>query len=332
MSHGVIFGMLGPVVVWSVAGTLTVAEPRRRAVLVALLLDAGRTVPMSRLARLVWGDAHPPTERKAVQVYVSKLRQTLTAVPEVRLTTQPGGYRLDCPPDVVDLHRFRRLVGAARRTSVLAERRDGLRSALHLWRGAPFADATDMLREAVAPALEEERLSALEEFFDVQIRLGEQARVIGPLMTAIAEHPLRERLTELLMTALRQDGRQAEAAQAYRQLYAALARDTGLAPNARLAALHRTVLGGLAGPAPARQSRPGGATDELIQEGVQFLSAGDRDRALASFYAARAYAKDAGDQDGWRRACRQLTRAQAARRGTPGRRPDRDHKTRQRAR
>jgi DNA-binding SARP family transcriptional activator len=328
MSHGVIFGMLGPVRVWSVTGALTVAEPRRRAVLVALLLDAGRTVPMPRLVRLVWGDAHPPTERKAVQVYVSKLRQTLAAVPEVRLATQPGGYRLDCPPEAVDLHWFRRLVTDAHRASLLVERRDRLREALDLWRGAPFADAaTDALQEAVAPALEEERLSALEELFAVQIRLGEQTRVIGPLMSAIAEHPTRERLTELLMTALREDGRQADAAQAYRRLYARLARETGLAPNDRLEALHRSVLGGATGSAVRPRGRPDGTTDELIREGTRFLAAGDRDRAVASFYAARAYARDTGDEDGWRRACRQVMRARAERRGTPAGRPPHHRRT-----
>jgi DNA-binding SARP family transcriptional activator len=318
MSHGVIFGMLGPVVVRSIAGTLAIAEPRRRAVLVALLLDAGRTVPMPRLVRLVWGDTHPPTERKAVQVYVSKLRQTLTAVPQVGLATQPNGYRLDCPPDAVDLHRFRRLVADAQRAPGLVERRDRLREALDLWRGAPFADAaTDTLQETVAPALEEERLSALEELFGVQIRLGEQRRVVGPLMTAVAEHPTRERLTELLMTAFREDGRHADAAQAYRHLYARLTRDTGLTPNARLNVLHRSVLRGTSPTTAGPQSRLGGTTDELIREGACFLAAGDRDRALASFYAARAYARDTEDKDGWNRACRQLTRARAELRSTP---------------
>jgi DNA-binding SARP family transcriptional activator/tetratricopeptide (TPR) repeat protein len=258
LMHGVAFGILGALVVRGESGPVPVGEPRRRAVLGVLLLDAGRTVLVDRLATLVWGTDPPATARKALQVYVSQLRRALAGLSGVELHTDLAGYRLACEPDTVDLHRFRRLVRRARDGA--GPRRESLREALALWRGPAFADVgPGPLRESVAPALEEERLGALEDLCEADIAAGDGPHAVGPLMSAVAEHPLRERMAGLLMTALHQGGRGVEATRVYRALRQRLVDDAGMEPSPYLAELHRAILaGGVTAPAgrPAVPVRP----------------------------------------------------------------------------
>jgi DNA-binding SARP family transcriptional activator/tetratricopeptide (TPR) repeat protein len=252
---GTVFGILGSTVVRSSAGEVKVGEPRRRAVLGVLLLDVGHTVPIDRLAALVWEDRRPPTARKALQVYVSQLRRAMAVLPDVELVTERDAYRLACPPDAVDLHLFRRLVRVARAEPDPGPRRDTLRRALRLWRGPAFADVGPAgLQHTVVPAIEEERLAALEDLCEVELATGTGTDVIGPLMAAVAEHPLRERMVGLLMTALHRSGRDVEAATAFRTLRRRLVEEGGMEPGPALVELHRAVLANdpllPAGPSP----------------------------------------------------------------------------------
>ncbi|WP_238007211.1 AfsR/SARP family transcriptional regulator [Dactylosporangium sp. AC04546] len=325
-----VFGVLGPVTVWSGEEPVHIGEPRRRAVLGTLLLDVGRATPIHRLLNLVWGAQAPATARKALQGYVSQIRRAIGPLPDVTLFTHLDGYRLACQADAVDLHRFRRLVSEAHARSAPSERRTLLEQALALWRGSPFADlAGTGLSAWVAPALAEERMAALDDLFDAELRLGAEARVVGPLRAAVAEHPLRERTAGLLMVALHRCGRSAEAAEMFRQMRRRLIRDTGMEPSAMLAALHRTILAGHpALPPPAHPPATVAAQRDvldmigrlsaanlpvLIELGERHLLTGDLDRALACFHAARALARDCGDREHWRQANLGITNARTGR-------------------
>jgi DNA-binding SARP family transcriptional activator/tetratricopeptide (TPR) repeat protein len=267
ITRRVVFGVLGPVVVRSPAEAITIGEPRRRAVMSALLLEPGRTVSVDRVAALVW-NTPPLSARKAVQVYVSQLRRLLSVLPDVEVVTERDGYRLICEPDGVDLHLFRRLVAAARRRTDPRERRELLGDALALWRGTAFADsAMDGLLGHVATGLEEERVAALEDRYEAELACGAHGHVLGQLMVSVAEHPLRERMVALLMTALHRCGRDSEAGDAYRSLRRRLVDNYGMEPSASLSDLHREILtgGGTAdaagrsptsGPPPAEVLRP----------------------------------------------------------------------------
>ena len=68
----------------------------------------------------------------------------------------------------------------------------------------PYADSRRV-------PLAELHLAAIEEKLAVDIALGDHAAAIAELRALLAEHPIRERLTELLMLALYKSGRQAEA-------------------------------------------------------------------------------------------------------------------------
>ena len=88
--------------------------------------------------------------------------------------------------------------------------------------------------------LEEARIKLLETHFTARLQLGEPA--IGDLESAVAPHPYQERLWELLITALYQAGRQADALAAYQRVSVRLDADLGLEPGPGLKALERQIL------------------------------------------------------------------------------------------
>jgi DNA-binding SARP family transcriptional activator len=79
--------------------------------MIRLALEAGRTVPVSALARVLWPEGGSTEPGHAIQSLVSRLRRTL---PTGVVRTDPTGYRLDLPADAVDVARFERLADAGR--------------------------------------------------------------------------------------------------------------------------------------------------------------------------------------------------------------------------
>ena len=74
--------------------------------LALLALDAGRVVRISAVIDGLWDDDPPSSARALVHTYVSALRRALDAPGAPQIATLPGGYRLDCEPEVVDVHRL----------------------------------------------------------------------------------------------------------------------------------------------------------------------------------------------------------------------------------
>ena len=165
----VLFRVLGPVEVDSGDGAvLTLDRRRERLVLGILLLGAGRTISMDRLCDLVWDDDPPEHARRTVRTHVARIRSVLTRVRAhehgVSLTFGHGSYLLTAPPDLIDAHRFRALLGQADDGADLAARDRLLREALSMWSGPALSDAaTDRLRQRLCADLEELRLDAVEE-------------------------------------------------------------------------------------------------------------------------------------------------------------------------
>ena len=97
-----------------------------------------------------------------------------------------------------------------------------LRSALALWRGPALADFEyeAFARDEIG-RLEELRLVALGLRLEADLALGRAAEVVPELEALVREHPLRERLRELLILALYRAGRQADALAAYQDARAA---------------------------------------------------------------------------------------------------------------
>ena len=97
-------------------------------------------------------------------------------------------------------------------------------------------------RLAAAARLHELTLSAQELRVEAGLAIGEAPDLIGRLQSLVREHPLRERFWEQLMTALVDDGRQADALRAFQQARATLIDGTGLGPGPALRGLEARAL------------------------------------------------------------------------------------------
>jgi DNA-binding SARP family transcriptional activator len=137
--------ILGPVEVWAGGQLVDIGPPQRRLVLAALLADTGRVVTAETLVCRAWGDDPPEGARRALHAHIARIRGSLAKARladggHATLARRSGGYVLDTAPELVDLHRFRRLVRRARdaacgpvqRAALLAE-------AVTLWRGGALA-------------------------------------------------------------------------------------------------------------------------------------------------------------------------------------------------
>ncbi|MEU0399792.1 BTAD domain-containing putative transcriptional regulator [Streptomyces sp. NPDC006197] len=241
------FAVLGETAVRTEDGTpVRVPELKVRALLAALLVDAGRPVAAFRLVDDLWGDEPPGNPLRALQAKVSQLRRALEeAEPGGRdlVVTQAPGYLLAVPEGTLDAHEFTRLATRARETADPRARAVLLREALDLWRGPAFAGfAEEPFARAAADRLEEERLVVRETLAEARLEYGEQDVLAGELAELVALHPLRERLRAVQLRALYRAGRQSEALAGYEELRTLLADELGLDPSPELAALHAAML------------------------------------------------------------------------------------------
>jgi DNA-binding SARP family transcriptional activator len=252
------FCLLGSLAVRRGDALVPVGPGKQRAVLAALLLNAGRVVAVEELAEALWGTAPPPSARVTVQNYVKRLRQALGDTDGARIGTRPGGYVIRVGTDELDVARFEELLSDARaaaRASDWDTAAARARGALALWRGDPLLDAgLELLAAREVSRLAELRLQALETRIHADVHLGRHADVITELQHLTRLHPLREYLHVLLMLALCRDGRRGEALAAYQQARRILIDELGLEPGAELRDLHQRILTGdpavaLGGPA-----------------------------------------------------------------------------------
>jgi DNA-binding SARP family transcriptional activator len=232
------FRVLGPLQVDRDSVPVDVVGQRQRAVLTILLLEANRLVPFDRIVDRLWGERPPRTATTSLHNAISRLRQALGA--EIVETRAPG-YLVHVEPGALDLTEFERLLAAARDADAEGRRRI-LDEAVGLWRGPALADVQDeTFAQGEIRRLEELRLTALEERFDLRLRAGEHAEVAGELEPLLAEQPQRERLVAQLMVACYRSGRQVDALEAYHRARRALD-ELGLEPTRELQELHGAIL------------------------------------------------------------------------------------------
>ena len=214
--------VLGPVeVVVGPGDAVALGKPRQRTLLGLLALRPRRLVSQAALVDALWGDDPPPSAVKTLHSHVSRLRRSLgSAGLDELVDTRPPGYLLTAAPESVDAARFDALVdvGTGLPAGEAAER---LRAALALWRGdllggSPVGDWA----RAEAARLEEARLRAAEDLFEAELATSRHARVAGKLGAFVAQNPLRERPSELLIFAFYRGGRQGDALGAYRRAHA----------------------------------------------------------------------------------------------------------------
>ncbi|MEV4630621.1 BTAD domain-containing putative transcriptional regulator [Micromonospora sp. NPDC049523] len=216
-----------------------------------MLLRANQVVPTSQLLGALWtGDDAPASARKMLQNAVWGLRTVLASAgygdEMATLTTRAPGYVLHVDPDRVDLHRFHRRAEEGR--ALLAARTpekaaDVLREALATWRGAALADLVESgTAWPELAAVEQTRLSTMEDYFDAELACGRHHSVLGELESLVDTEKLRERACGQLMLALYRCGRHADALSVYSRMRSALVEDLGLEPGPSLQKLQHAIL------------------------------------------------------------------------------------------
>ncbi|MCT4357157.1 winged helix-turn-helix domain-containing protein [Streptomyces sp. Je 1-79] len=245
--------ILGTTLALDVHGTtLPLGGARLRALLAALASRAGRAVTVAELVEDVYGDDSPHDAPAALQALVGRLRRVIGR--EAVESTPGPGYRLAAGPDDIDLYVFER---HARDADARLDAGDPeaaaalLRTALALFRGPALADLPEHAR--VRP--EAQRLAAVRQRIEADLRRGAVGGLVPELSELTAAYPYDEGFRAQLVRALRDEGRQADALSAYEDARRALAEGLGTDPGAELVALHRELLGP---PSPPRQARETG--------------------------------------------------------------------------
>lgn len=266
--HPLRFQVLGPVQAWRGEQHLSLGSPQQQAVLVALLLNHGHPVTTQDLVDGLWGERPPPQAVAALRTYVSRLRALIEPDREMRapaelLISVSDGYALRIPPESLDLSVFEReftSAAAAKASGDYRETHRLLASALSLWSGRPLAGIPGPHAEAYRARLAERQIAAGEERCAAALEIGLNAETVSELSSLAAEHPLRERLRELLMLALYRCGRQAEALGVYSDTRKLLIEELGVEPGSGLASMHSRILAAdptlMPAPAASRASDP----------------------------------------------------------------------------
>ena len=234
------YGVLGPLQVTGHDGQgLRLRGERQRSLLAMLLFHANEHVSADRLVDALWPGVPPKSYASNLHTYVSRLRERLGPI-----DNSGRGYRLRVADDELDLLVFRREAASGRAANDPRAAAAHLRLALAQWRDQPLADLSVPQLEAEVARLEAERFAVFEDCVEAELAAGRHADLIGELQAAVAEHPLRERLVGLLMTALWRSGRQVEALAAFRATRAMLIDETGLEPGPELREVHAAILRG----------------------------------------------------------------------------------------
>ncbi|MGC5330401.1 BTAD domain-containing putative transcriptional regulator [Micromonospora sp. DT62] len=240
------FRVLGPVEIWADDRRLPAGQPRQRAVLAALLVDAGRSVTPQTLLDRVWGDSPPRGARQSLHAHVTRIRQALHLVDvgePPALVWRPGGYVLEVAADRVDVHRFRSLLAQAKEPACPDARRASLlREALALWRGEPLAGLSGSWAARTRESWRQHYPEAVVTWAYAELRVANPEPVISRLTELVGDYPLVESVTAALMRALYAVGRGADALVQYAVVRRRLAEELGVDPGPELRTLHQAIL------------------------------------------------------------------------------------------
>jgi DNA-binding SARP family transcriptional activator len=274
------FRVLGPLEVWSEEGWMAISAPKWRALLACLLLRRGQLVSTDSLILELWGDNPPAKANNLVSIYVHRLRRLIGDTEGRTLVHRAPGYMLRIGPDDTDIQEFESLV-ADGRSALAADPESAaglLTEALGLWRGPLLADVPpSALITTEAERADELRLAASELRIEADLACGRSAQVIPELRRLVAENRIREGLWLLLMRALDEAGRHAEALETYTQARQAISEELGVDPGAELQRLYAELLAADASSASAsapsrkrpRRTEPAAKADRAVREPLQ---------------------------------------------------------------
>ena len=266
------FRILGPLEVLSPDGWTAIGAPKWRSLLACLLIRPSQLVPTDLLIDELWGDNPPNTANNLVSIYVHRLRKVIGDVEGRVLVYRAPGYLLRLAPGDLDLQQFESQVIEGRNALAGGDLKTAamlLSDALSLWRGPLLADVPPSpLLSTQADRAAELWLAATELRIEADLACGRAAQVVAELRGLVMEHPIRERLWLLLMRALEDAGRRAEALAVYARAQEVIAAELGVDPGAELQRFHRELLAADASSAatsPAKSRRAARTDDEVAR-------------------------------------------------------------------
>jgi DNA-binding SARP family transcriptional activator len=237
------FEVLGPLRVRLGEQPVPLSAPMPRMVLGVLLTRANTPVPVDVLVDALWAGQRDPRAAKKLQLHIHRLRRALGD--PTRILYENGGYTLRVHRGELDAECFESALTESTGTGQHARAVVLLRQALGLWRGDPFSDIVDLpLLRAEADRLSERRLAGLAQLYTAELACGHATVIVPELVELASRHPMREQLQGLLMTALYQAGRQADALEVYQRTRGALVEQLGLEPGNELQRLEHAILTG----------------------------------------------------------------------------------------
>ncbi len=167
-----------------------------------------------------------------------------------------GLCRLDIPAELVDVHRFARLVEAARRA---AEDRGAVtlyRQALDLVQGEPLGALRGPRIDNCRTTLLDRIAAARTWWLEAELRLGNHDRHLPDIAELHRAEPLNEKVAGLLMRAYFQSGNQDRALEVFRRIEKRIRNELGNNVGTELAELQRRILrNDLPHPATGRRRR-----------------------------------------------------------------------------
>ncbi|MEE1786559.1 BTAD domain-containing putative transcriptional regulator [Streptomyces sp. SP17BM10] len=246
---GVRISLLGPPRAWQAGRPVPLGPVRQQAVLAALALRPGRAVGTPELLDRIWG-TEPPIGN-VVPVYIYRLRKILCtghgAGADPVIEREQAGYRLNRSAVEVDVAHAEELAAAATRAERAGDLAEAVRAcsrALDLFYGEPLAGLPERFAELERLRLTEHRITLAQRKAGWQLRLGRTAEATAELSALAAAHPLDEQVVALLMRALHQGGRPAEALAVFDRTHRRLREELGVAPGELLRRTRRAMLSG----------------------------------------------------------------------------------------
>ena len=129
--------ILGPVELIGPAGPVRLGAAKERCLLAVLALHLGEAVSQDQLAEALWGENAPRSATNALQNYVLRLRRALQHADGVQILTDPAGYRLEAPADVVDARLAEGWIAEGREAAASGDPAAASRLLARRWRCGP---------------------------------------------------------------------------------------------------------------------------------------------------------------------------------------------------
>ncbi|WP_078967003.1 AfsR/SARP family transcriptional regulator [Streptomyces sp. WM6378] len=256
---------LGPLRAYAGGRELVLGPPKQRAVFGVLALSTNSIVSRDDLIDRIWGESPPTTAAGSLHTYVSGLRRALAGLGDP-LPSSGSGYALRLDPGQLDIRAVERLAARARTSRTeqdLSTAVTAFDEALACWRpGSALSGLPGPFAAEYRTWAADLRLRLLIERAELLLEVDQPRDVVDQLSGHILDNPYHERLRALLMTALRQSGRTADALAQYHALRNLLAEDLGIDPSIELQTLYASLLADGVGthPVPARPADPVVAT------------------------------------------------------------------------